>query len=71
MFDGALVAVGGAAVAALVAVALSPLGPVGPVRQAEPDPGMAVDRTALLVGCVVLAALLASRAGVTAWRVTR
>ena len=71
VFDGAVVAVGGAAVAALVAVALSPLGPVGPVRRAEPDPGMAVDRTALLVGFVVLAALLASRAGVTAWRVTR
>ena len=39
VFDGAVVAVGGHAVAALVAVALSPLGPVGPVRRAEPDPG--------------------------------
>jgi hypothetical protein len=52
-----LVAVAGAALAALVAVALSPRFPIGPARVAEPDPGLRVDTPVLVLGAVVIVLL--------------
>jgi hypothetical protein len=66
---GAVVAVGGAALAVAVAVVASPIFPIGPAGLAEPDPGVRVDGTALLVGALVVALVLTGRAAMTAWRI--
>jgi hypothetical protein len=56
----ALVAAGGALLAAALAVLASPLTPIGLARQAEVDPGVSVDVPVLALGVVaVLAAVLA------------
>src|SRR4029079_1962236 len=63
----ATTAVAGAVVAAVVAIALSPIWPLGLAGKAEPDPGIAVDGTVLLVGSailVVFAGLIAAVASV-------
>ncbi|MEY2567232.1 MAG: putative transport system permease protein [Actinomycetota bacterium] len=58
----ALVALGtvvvGAVLAILGALALSPLAPVGIIRRVDPDPGAALDVTAVIGGAAVLTVLL-------------
>src|SRR5436305_9926070 len=51
-----LTILGAAAVvpAALAAIALSPLAPIGLARTAEPQPGLALDPTVLLLGAVAI-----------------
>jgi hypothetical protein len=67
----AVIGVGGAAVALAVAVALSPLTPIGLARRAELDPGVSVDWTVLAPGGLAVAVLVATCAGVAAWRASR
>ncbi len=69
--QGAIVGVGAAAVSVAVAVALSPLTPVGLARNAEPDPGVAVDAAVLAGGAAVIVAVVSARAAVTGWLVVR
>ena len=56
------------AIAVVVAVALSPLLPFGVGRVAEPDPGLAFDSMALMLGGGVLALLLAVVLALVAYR---
>jgi hypothetical protein len=64
----ALVGAAGAVLAVVLAVAPSPLTPIGLARQAEIDPGLAVDVRVLAIGAFgVLLAVLA-RAAAAAWR---
>jgi hypothetical protein len=53
------------------AFAASPLLPLGLARRAEPDPGLAFDSVALLVGAGVFVILLSGIVGVTAWTASR
>ncbi len=71
MVRAALVGGTGAALAVGLAVALSPLAPVGLARQAEIDPGLAVDTRVLAAGVVVTAAAVVIRMGLAAWSVSR
>jgi hypothetical protein len=64
----ALVGAVGAVLAVMLAVLASPLAPIGLARQAEIDPGLAVDVPVLAIGALgVLVAVLA-RAATAAWR---
>jgi hypothetical protein len=63
----ALVGAGGALLAVALAVAASPLAPIGLARQAEIDPGLAVDVRVLAVGTVCLLVAVVARAGAAAW----
>src|SRR4029079_18065608 len=65
------VAVGGAALAALAAVLASPLFPVGVAREAEPDPGLHVDATALALGSVAIVLVVSALGAVSALVTTR
>jgi hypothetical protein len=67
----ALVGTGGALLAAALAVLASPLTPIGLARQAEVDPGVAVDVPVLALGAVAVLAAVLARAGVAAWWATR
>jgi ABC-type antimicrobial peptide transport system permease subunit len=68
LIRAALVGAAGAVLAVGLAVAASPLTPIGLARQAEIDPGLAVDVPILAVGALgVLVAVLA-RAAAAAWR---
>ncbi len=58
----------GAFLAAVVAVGLSPLAPLGPVRPVYPDPGVSFDWTVLGFGVLALVAVLATIAGLIAYR---
>lgn len=53
------------------AVAASPLLPIGLAGRAEPDPGVAFDTVALLVGAAALAVIMAVIVGIVAWRASR
>jgi hypothetical protein len=70
--DGLLGTIGavvvGALLAALVAVALSPLAPLGPVAPYYPTPGVAFDWTVLGGGVLILSGVLATLAGLLAYR---
>jgi hypothetical protein len=66
-----VVGVCGALLAVTVAVLASPLTPIGLARQAEIDPGLAVDVPVLAVGAVVLLILVMARASAAAWWITR
>jgi ABC-type lipoprotein release transport system permease subunit len=66
---GVIVGVAGAASALLIAYLLSPLLPIGLARTAEPHPGFAVDATALGIGALITAVLVAVTAAWPAWRV--
>jgi hypothetical protein len=68
---GAVLAVGGAALALIIAVALSPLTPIGLARRAEIDPGISVDGVVLAYGFVGILALTLGWATVAAWRAAR
>jgi ABC-type lipoprotein release transport system permease subunit len=57
MARAAVTASAGAISAVAVAVAVSPLWPVGLAREAEPDPGFAVDAVVLGVGALVILTL--------------
>ncbi len=50
----AMAALVGSVLAAVIAVVASPVGPVGVARAAEPDPGLQVDPTALLLGAATV-----------------
>ena len=63
-----VVGLAGAVVAGVVAVALSPLFPVGPARLAEPNPGVAVDPSALGLGAASLLVMVVACSAVPAWR---
>ncbi len=64
-----------AAVAALLAAAVAVLGsvftPFGAARRFEPEPGLHVDVTVLLVGTAVVFAVVALLGAIQAWRATR
>lgn len=64
-------AVAGALGAIGLSIALSPLMPIGAVREVEPDPGLDVDTTAVLLGGLVIGLLVAAVAFAAAQRVTR
>ena len=66
--EAAIAATVATAIAVVVAVALSPLLPFGVGRVAEPDPGLAVDSTALVLGGGLLALLLAVVLALVAYR---
>ena len=61
----------GVALGFLGAVAASPLLPMGLAGRAEPNPGLAFDAVALPLGAIVLALVLASIIGVSAWDASR
>jgi cell division protein FtsX len=61
------IAVGGAVVAVVAAVLASPLFPIELARQAEPDPGIALDVPVLLLGAAGVALLVLGAAAVSAW----
>jgi hypothetical protein len=63
-----LVAVGGAALAAVIAVLTSPLFPTGVARIAEPHPGLHVDLTAVGVGALAILVITAMFSVIPAWR---
>jgi hypothetical protein len=65
-----LIAIGGSAGAVVVACALSPFTPIGLARQAELDPGFALNVTILGTGCVALATVLVVCMTVAAAHVT-
>ena len=67
----AATAASGALLAALVAITLSPIWPIGLAGKAEPDPGVAIDGTVLVVGAAILVVLAAVVAAVTSVRLTR
>ena len=67
LLRGAVVALSAALVAVVAAVALSPLFPIGPVRTAEPDPGMSVDATVLLLGALGTAVAVLLLSAASAW----
>ena len=71
MVPAVAAAVAAAALAAVMATLLSPLTPLGLARNAEPDPGIAVDPTVLAVGAAVLVLVTALAAAYPAWRATR
>jgi hypothetical protein len=54
-------------VSVIVAVMVSPAFPLGLARIVEPDPGLAVDGTVLVVGFVAVLATVAALAGLTGW----
>ena len=66
--EAAIAATVATAIAVVVAVALSPLLPFGVGRVAEPDPGLAFDSTALVLGGGLLALLLAVVLALVAYR---
>jgi ABC-type lipoprotein release transport system permease subunit len=66
-----VVGICGAVLAVVVAVLASPLTPFGLARQAEIDPGLAVDVPVLAVGALVLLLVVIARAGVAARWTTR
>lgn len=57
--------------AVLTAFLLSPLTPIGLARDAEPRPGLAVDRVALGLGLVLTLALVVALVLWPAWRIAR
>src|SRR6266513_2087544 len=66
----AAITVGGGLGAVVVAVALSPFTPIGLARQAELDPGLAVNTAILAAGVGTLVLLLVAGATVAAARAT-
>jgi hypothetical protein len=67
----AVVGVCGAVLAVIVAVLASPLTPIGLARQAEIDPGLAIDVPVLAVGALALLLVVMARAGTAAWWTAR
>lgn len=65
------VGLGGAALAVPVAILLSPLTPIGLARIAEPDPGIAIDGSAVAAGGLLLLVAVVLTAAVPAWRAAR
>jgi ABC-type lipoprotein release transport system permease subunit len=65
------IALAGAALSVALAWLMSPLFPIGVGRDAEPDPGLRFDATALLLGAVAVALAVLTVAAVTAAVVTR
>jgi hypothetical protein len=63
-----MITIGGGIGAVVAAIALSPLTPIGLARQAELDPGLAVNATILAVGLATLMLLLAAGAVLAALR---
>ena len=68
---GALVAVGGMALAVPIAYGLSAFTPVGLARRAEISPGLSFNAAILLSGAAALGLLLVGRAAITAFRAMR
>jgi hypothetical protein len=66
-----LLSAGGAIVAVTLAILASPLAPIGLARQAEIDPGIAVDATVLSLGSTMLVAVVLARAAASAWWASR
>jgi hypothetical protein len=71
LLRGALVGVGGAALATVVAALLSPLTPIGLARRAEVDPGVAVDTPVVALGAAGLLLFVLLRTGLAGWAATR
>ncbi|MDZ4827176.1 MAG: FtsX-like permease family protein [Actinomycetota bacterium] len=63
----ALVASGGAFVAAVTSVLASPLMPIGYARRVEPYPGLFVDWLVVLMGSVAIVTLVSARAAFSSW----
>ena len=63
--SAALVGCSGALGAVVVALALSSRFPIGVAREAEPDPGFAVDSTVLLVGGVAIIVVTVASAAIS------
>ncbi len=63
----ALVASGGAILAAVGSIVGSPLMPIGYARRVEPYPGLSVDWLVVLVGSVAIATLVSARAAFSSW----
>jgi ABC-type lipoprotein release transport system permease subunit len=61
----------GAVLAVAVAVAMSPLFPTGLAGTAEPDAGVRVDATVLVLGALAVASVVVLLSAWPAWRVTR
>jgi ABC-type lipoprotein release transport system permease subunit len=70
MLTVAPVILAGAALAALLAIPVSATMPIGSARRAEPNPGIAIDATALLIGAALLAVVLLVSSAWAAWRVS-
>ncbi|MFY9587971.1 MAG: FtsX-like permease family protein [Actinomycetota bacterium] len=66
-----VVGLAGGLVAAAVALGLSPLTPFGDARIAEPDPGIAVDATAIGLGVLGVVTLMVAAAALPSWRAAR
>ena len=60
-----------AVIAVIGAFLLSPLTPIGVARVAEPDPGLAFDATALLLGSLALLVVVLLIEAIPAWRTSR
>jgi hypothetical protein len=69
--QAALVAAGGAGLAALGAIGLSPWFPINVARRAEPNPGLHIDRLILGAGFMATAGAVLLIAFTAAWRTTR
>ena len=65
------VAVVAGVIAVGVAIALSPLAPLGVAREAEPDPGFALDVLPLALGAAATAIVVVLAACIPAWRAAR
>jgi hypothetical protein len=67
----AVIVVGAGVAAVGAAILFSRMTPIGIAREAEPDPGIAIDVPILLGGAVVLVLALLARASLTALRLAR
>jgi ABC-type lipoprotein release transport system permease subunit len=66
--SAAIIGIGGAVLAMVVALALSPFTETGLARFIDPDHGVRIDVTVLVVGCVSLLAMALLLTGLPAWR---
>lgn len=71
VFFATVIAGGGALIAVIGAVGLSPVFPIGVARRAEPNLGVLVDWTTVILGVVALCTVMLVIASVSALRVTR
>lgn len=68
---GAVIGVGGAAVAVVLAVVASPRMPLGLARIAEPSPGMSFDATVLGLGALAVPVIVVALTVLSGWRAAR
>lgn len=71
LYRAGVVGLAAAALAVVVAVIASPLAPIGLARQAELDPGLAVDAPVLGAGALLVVVLVLARTAAATWWATR